>query len=153
MKLAGARLCANGRQCSVSGPVTVERAAWRDVAPEEGFGWDAYRQQCVRVTVAEAANLKDLVRAGALRIAYGSPDAQDVCRAWLVSTARAYSVDLSLIDHDTMRPAGFEAAQELNTSDLTLLDAATCTVTHGIGRGLRNWTKRIPQREFEALLA
>ena len=48
MELAGARLCDNARQYSVSGPVTVERAAWRDVAPE-GFGWDAYRQQCVRV--------------------------------------------------------------------------------------------------------
>ena len=68
-------------------------------------------------------------------------------------TLTAYSVDLSVLDHDTMRPAGFEVAQELNTSDLTLLDAATCTVTHAIGRGLRNWTKRMPQREFEALLA
>ena len=24
---------------------------------------------------------------------------------------------------------------------------------YAIGRGLRNWTKRMPQREFEALLA
>jgi hypothetical protein len=43
-------------QSTTAGPVTVERTSWEDAkareqAGEDAFGWDAYRQECIRVNM------------------------------------------------------------------------------------------------------
>jgi hypothetical protein len=147
-------------QSTTAGPVTVERTSWddakaREQAGEDAFGWDAYRQECVRVNITSKPSIKDLADAGAARRTYGYPDPQGVCRVWLLSNGRGINLHPAILTRDTMEPAGFKPAPEIDLASKNpdgswkyeLLEAATISVTHGLGRGLPNWTKEMSPLE------
>ena len=139
-----------------AGPVTVDCTSWddakaREQAGEAAFKYVARKGECVRVIISSKPSINNLLDAGAARCTYGYPDPEGVCRVWLRSSGRGISLHPEILTHDTMEPAGFSLAPEIDimakNPDGTLkyetYEVTEIEDAHDLHCGLPNWTKKM----------
>jgi len=107
----------------------------------------------MRVTTGPAS-VVDVINTGAVDVSFGFPwaeaDPPGVCRIWLPYWISDPQTLVNLCE--TMKAAGFKPAPEIDVSEKDLLDAANLQVRFELGHGLKNWTKKMTEAEWNGML-
>ena len=139
------------------GHVSVERTKDKATAQEagkDGFGYDKYRREFVRITISGPASVVDVVKTEGVDMNYGFPwaeaDPPGVCRVWLPYWISDPQTLVNL--REIMKEGGFEPAVEIDASEMELLTAVNLQARFGLGHGLKNWTKKMTEAEWHGML-